>query len=70
MVGMVREVWELGDESVGKLPEGHRRWRNMIEGNGRSQNLVEFQGIGIFPEQEYARRFQKDGLDRLGRSWT
>ena len=41
----------------------------MMEGNGRSQNLAEFQGIGIFPDQECAGRFQKDGLDGLGRSW-
>ena len=25
VVGMVREAWELGNESVGKLPEGHGR---------------------------------------------
>ena len=41
----------------------------MMEGNGRSQNLAKFQGIGIFPDQECAGRFQKDGLDGLGRSW-
>ena len=69
VVGMVREAWEPGDESVGKFPEGHgRRW-NRIEGNGRSRNFAEFQGIGIFPEWECAGRFQKDGVDRIGRSW-
>ena len=32
MVGTVREAWELGDESVGKLPEGEgdrRSWKVM-----------------------------------------
>ena len=41
----------------------------MTEHDGRSWNLAEFQVIGIFPEWECAGRFQKDGLDGLGRCW-
>ena len=42
--------------------------QNVIEGNGRSQNLAELHGMGIFLEQENTGKFQKDGLDGLGRS--
>ena len=38
----------------------------MTECDGRSWNLADFQGIGIFPEWECTGRFQKDGLDGLG----